>query len=427
MTNDLGITARRIYDHGNTGHWGPGYRGVAQISTVYKKNDRTAVIVDFLVLMAIASFPVYLFPSGGPQISHVFFTLFLAVFARDFLVSLRRWSAPFRGVFRPLLAFVSIATIVQLFYAVVLAEYEMLKYPIFLAYNALYCLAIYHYLRVRGPRGATVILLAALAAILLSCTPVIALGTSTSYRQTSLFNNPNQLGYFALLFTIVLLALRGQHRWKLGNYLILLGVVAGLYLAAVSLSKAAIIATAVAIALFITRLKRNEIFLITIVACAVSPFLAQRVLESTPWQRVQHRISSIGEQADDRLAGRGYGRLLMSMDSMTLLLLGAGEGAYERFGSKYSTNVMELHSTIGSIIFCYGMTGFITFAVFNYRCYRLAGRNFVVLFLPVFLYGLTHNGIRFTALWLLYALFLYIAEVDSRQATPAPTQFRRLP
>ncbi|GBD74301.1 hypothetical protein TEHN7125_2461 [Tetragenococcus halophilus subsp. halophilus] len=112
---------------------------------------------------------------------------------------------------------------------------------------------------------------------------------------------------------------------------------------------------------------------------------------------VQERVDSIGEDADDNLEGRGYDRLY---DHPEYWISGAGEGAYYRF----SKSNFELHSTLGNLLISYGIVGlslFVLMILFVLRNDRFRSA-YIVLFLMV--YGLTHNGIRNSLLWILLAL-----------------------
>jgi len=185
----------------------------------------------------------------------------------------------------------------------------------------------------------------------------------------------------------------------------LCAVIINLYLATASLSKAAMIATATSVMLFTPQLKRNELVTIGVIVIGLSPFWLEKVTQSTHYERALSRLGDIGRDHDDSLGGRGYDRIFN--DPFTLLV-GAGEGNYDRFNSEIHS--MEIHSTFASIAFCYGLAGIVAFCVFNYRCFRIATVLYCTLFMPVFAYGITHNGIRFSFLWLLYALYLYLSE-----------------
>src|SRR5918994_582076 len=73
--------------------------------------------------------------------------------------------------------------------------------------------------------------------------------------------------------------------------------------------------------------------------------------------RVDSRLGTIGEQGDDSLAGRGYDRIWRHPEH---LVFGAGEGAGLRF-TEFGGLVKEMHSTLGTVLFSYGIVGFSLF------------------------------------------------------------------
>ena len=105
--------------------------------------------------------------------------------------------------------------------------------------------------------------------------------------------------------------------------------------------------------------------------------------------RVTERLENIGGQADDLLAGRGYDRIWRYPEH---LVVGAGEGAAWRFGT--STNYLELHSTFGTVLFSYGFVGFCLFMVLLWVMLRRAPLAHMLYSLPLWAYGLTHQGLR---------------------------------
>jgi hypothetical protein len=104
------------------------------------------------------------------------------------------------------------------------------------------------------------------------------------------------------------------------------------------------------------------------------------------------------EDSGVSLAGRGYDRIWNHKEHW---IVGAGEGAYTRFKSDIGSH--ELHSSLGTLFFSYGIVGTSLFASFGFILLRGAGLRGVLQVIPAALYGLTHQGLRFTLLWVLLA------------------------
>jgi len=389
----------------------PYFRPVKQKPIYRRRRITNSTLTSIMLFCSIASFPLYLFPSGLPQISHVFFACFLLLFVNKLRRSTREMPNATKSIFRPLLCFAGFIAAIQLLYSVTLGEPELMLHAVFVAFNILYCLSIYHYFRVYPKFGMSVVLLATIsAAVILFASLVLGLSAG-DYRKTGSFNNPNQLGYFSLL--IILMASLFRSCGKLLNtrlystFLVFVGV----YGAVSSLSKAALISSAFGVLVFARRMAKGEIIMLVVALLCLSPLLGEKVFQSNAVHRVRDRVGSIGYQSDDTLGGRGYKRIVeFSLDSPVSLLFGSGEGAYWRFSDGYSGGVNEIHSTPASIVFCYGVVGLAAFALFNYRCWAVAPRRYLESFVAIYFYGLTHNGLRFGFFWLLFALYIYLSE-----------------
>ena len=103
------------------------------------------------------------------------------------------------------------------------------------------------------------------------------------------------------------------------------------------------------------------------------------------------------------MAGRGYDRLVNHAE---YLLLGAGEGSYNRFQSELPGS--ELHSSYGTLLFCYGLVGALLFSLALLLVCGLQVRWMLYLS-PVMLFGLFHHGLRFTLFWVLLAYVCCLA------------------
>ena len=80
----------------------------------------------------------------------------------------------------------------------------------------------------------------------------------------------------------------------------------------------------------------------------------------------------------------------------------------------------ELHSSAGTIFFCYGIVGTVLFGVFSWRVIQRGRLRYVLMLLPASAYGLTHQGLRFTLLWVLLAMFIALKDYERRRVVAAP-------
>ena len=80
----------------------------------------------------------------------------------------------------------------------------------------------------------------------------------------------------------------------------------------------------------------------------------------------------------------------------------------------YTIHGYEVHSTFMMILTSYGIIGFLTFVLLTlfwiFDVKKLYGIYGVICICgPVLLYGLTHNGIRFSIFYILFATSIFMS------------------
>lgn len=218
---------------------------------------------------------------------------------------------------------------------------------------------------------------------------------STESRNSLFFNNPNQLGYFALLsgslYIYISRKVRQPVPFQLASY------VSFFYLTLLSSSKAALVGSALLIIL--ATLSQGLFSIKKFVALTVaigigSYFVLESPLGSKLFDYSINRFSLIGQSKDDSYEGRGYDRILNNPE---YLAIGAGEGGYYRFDTVLKAG--EIHSSFGTIIFCYGFIGLFLFLRFLTGVFKGASWLDLLYFVPIFVYSITHQGLRDTLFW----------------------------
>jgi hypothetical protein len=225
----------------------------------------------------------------------------------------------------------------------------------------------------------------------------------TTVRQALFFNNPNQLGYFALLAGTVFYLCSRQVR--AGVLLETVVYVAVAFLAAVSLSKAAVVA--LGLLLVLVFLKRPILLLLA--GAFILVVLANVDSLTVLAEKLERRLDTYA--ADDSLEQRGYDRILNHPE---YLLFGAGEGAHSRFISGHPG---EMHSSWGTLLFCYGIIGTALFVWGLFLLLRRVDLRASLCLVPIFLYGSAHQGLRFSLFWVVLAVLGCLAP----RAEPVPT------
>ena len=241
--------------------------------------------------------------------------------------------------------------------------------------------------------------------------------TGISIRVTGFFQNPNQLGYYAVVLLTVVIYYKAYIR----NWIRYLMLVFSFVCLVASLSKAAMISSAIMLVLNIlfsseSTPNRNKtwkkailcvcgfVFLYIILFSDSSFIASNRILLA-----MRRRIINVGSENDSSLGvGRGYNRIFEIGPD---LLWGVGEGAYNRF---VSLSGVEVHSTYGNMLVCYGIIGSIGYTLVWWKALFWNAKKMVRLlaFSGILLYGITHNGIRNTLIWALLTLFF----IESKDA-----------
>lgn len=282
----------------------------------------------------------------------------------------------------------------------------MILAPAYYAFNALVFLAFLRTAAAFRARFVRLIVCGYIASLLIQLA-LLSTGYSAGVRATASFNNPNQLGYFALLVAAMIALVAGGGAARLlPKWLAVVGLLAALWLAAVSLSKAAVVGVAVLCAMLV-RARPALAVGVTLAGLSLS-----YVVDLEPVVTAVHqRIQLIGRDSDDSLEARGYNLLL---EYPRYLILGAGEGAYYRFGRE-----AEIHSTVAVVLFCFGLPGTLILAALFYRAYKLGRWKLFQWVTPMLCYGLTHHGLRFTEFWLVVGLLIALAQWNIGLSAPS--------
>jgi hypothetical protein len=358
--------------------------------------------------LAVALFPIYVFPSGGLQPTHLVFLL-LAV------VSLYRYGLPEGGWVPVLIVLSGYSLLVEGIYGsfAPYADWSYVATPGFLFFNFLLSVGVFQVVVRRKKHalwpGVCVAAAFALVSIYVGGVDLTEIGEEG--RSTGTFNNPNQLGYFsACLLSLSYLLYRER---EIG-FTVMLGLfAASLFLAVVSLSKAAIIANALVV-IFALRPRAKGY------GGAIWLGLAIAILGGVAYLAVTgrlddfvfyDRILNMSNEQDSSLQERGYFAFLNGNAAQIMFGMGNAEVLW-LIGH-------EVHSTFASIMNSYGILGlslflsiFVLWARRIYEAYGVA--SVVVVLGPATLYGISHNGTRFSIFWLLFSASMGMAERQLR-------------
>ncbi len=374
-------------------------------------------MASFLVMLALALLPVYLLPSGSLQLVDPFLLLLMAVMA----INLDHASLEVAKEVGYLLPFVTYAVLLNLLYfAWNHHEPTYLKKAAELLYvTGIFCtftVAFGKLLRT----GAYFPFLGglALAVALTFATP--GNHDQSWVRNALSFNNPNQMGYFAVLLLSHLVLLKENQpafqEAALGRgYRNLMWWLIGLahLLAVLSVSKAAL-AAMVLLDLYLLRNASGK--------ARLGCLAGMLVLVGGLWVSMPDRLDKVSsyleakarlERVEQRFK-KNWARVEFGEDWQWLV--GNGAGHTEAVGDN-----LEVHTFFGAILKSYGLVGLGLIAFWFGRLLYLSFtlRGGLAIMLALLLYNCFHNGSRFRFFWIFCAFLVAMAA-----SQPLPGEWR---
>lgn len=359
-------------------------------------------IEGFLFFLGISLFPVYVFPSGGAQPAHIILALFALIVVFRSGVVATNWAILLIG-----LSFY--VFLVEAFYSSTTGNSGALENALFICFNSVVTISTFLYCRKSEGVALTcgVVLASAIAVGVVSMSG-FDLSATAGPRSTGSFNNPNQLGYFSVC--ILSLSYLLYRRGAISYFMAVIMFGAAVFLSIASLSKAAMLANFVVVFIALKpAISRASMFfwalLSAVVVYVLFAYYQAGIFDDV---RFVNRLQNMAIENDSSLEARGYNAVLAGSDLQVIF----GLGDYNVRGIVGH----EVHSTLISVLANYGVIGFLLFgSMLVIWAKRLIGSfgftGMVCLTAPVMLYGLTHNGTRFTIFWILLGATFAAASV----------------
>ncbi len=360
-------------------------------------------------------FPIYVFKSGVPQPGDLLAIALLPI-------ALAGWNGRMHTssvrVLRALLLFTAWVVVVDYAWMLALGKFELmgkdsfLLIPSFYIYNAAILFVFLVLYQIHGARllwlTLNMVLITAVAQVIVA----FVHPTSHGGRGIVLFNNPNQLGFYALLSGSILAL--GRRGLGFGVAKTSIGFAACAYLALLSASKAALGGTAVLFAVSVLSNPRQ----IVVVGLVIVGFLFAGGPVDDAMTKAEARFAKEDQSEIGFFEGRGYDRI---NNHKEYWVLGAGEGGLSRFDGESVMSSHELHSSGGTLFFSYGIVGVFLFLRFLWRVFERGTFRTGLLLIPGILYTIAHQGLRFTMVWMLFAMFVALKhhrQVTARASAP---------
>lgn len=354
---------------------------------------------------ALIAFPFYILDKGSMQLSSL---LILFAAAASFYRFYKEHDWPLQKDTVPLLlfmaAFVTYAAVVSFTWAIILSDSQVLMPPLYYLFNLIVVFLLLSLYKRYGADIVSITRWIIFASVVLQFV-LSFFFAHRGFREMLFFKNANQLGYYALVCASILALPLDRGRSALRDSLFSLGVLMCLWLALLSLSKAATLSCTAFLLLSGARNRFQIMFaLIVGIVLLTSDF---GVVENRV-ANLETRFASFGQDTggggDDNLEGRGYDRI---WDNPEMLFLGAGELANYRWESFSKRG--ELHSSIGTVVFSYGIPGTLLMAGFIGLIMRRGGWRIVPYMIPELMFSVTHMGLRFVMTWVYFVMLFLVA------------------
>lgn len=369
---------------------------------VRNKTNFLDKVTLFLYGMYFVISPIYIFKNGLPQLAdYILMTsLTLYLISNKYTLKFERSSKQF---IRIGFTFVSWIVLINVTWQLIVMESDFIINSIFYIYNFLIVILTLSMYRKYKNNLLNTIINSVVISFVVQLITIIVSGGITTTRVQGTFNNPNQLGYYALLGAGLLLTINALKKIPIKRFLI--GLYVSFILVILSLSNAAIISWIIMFAshFFLNKsidvkLKRRILILTLSIGIIVLIiyYRTPLITENDFYNSLINRLSLTQEKISTSTGTRGYDRLFKFPQ---YLLIGAGEGAYYRFNTW-----SEFHSTLGNILLSYGIIGFLIFMNLLYKALWLNKFKMTHILFSAMLYGYSHNGIRNTLLWILISV-----------------------
>tara|TARA_A100000164_G_scaffold379178_1_gene422768 strand:+ start:232 stop:1422 length:1191 start_codon:yes stop_codon:yes gene_type:complete len=383
------------------------------------ENNSLSTFLKFILYFGISLYPIYIFGSGLIQIGHFLLLIFSIIVLIKIGIPINRYFYTFL-IF---LAYCYLVSIYYLFYDLyVFKEIRLdisvfknpsikyLKELLFLTYNFILTLSIISFFN--NQKKSNLVSYALVTAILIILYAVLTnvLLSKSTFRFAGYFNNPNQLGYFSICcFSLIYLLYRNLY---INYFSMIICFIVLISFSILTLSKAAYISLFLCSVFAIKpfNLKYSKIletaYFLSLICVLI--IFSQKIMDMWFFER----ILNITKESDSSFAHRGYNIFFESNYLQSLFGIG--------LKNMYTIHTYEIHSTFGMILTCYGLAGFlIFFALMLFWILDIKNsygfRGVICVCGPSLLYGLTHNGIRFSMFWILFAISISLCRELNRQ------------
>lgn len=353
---------------------------------------REPVLVAWVLFILLI--PFYVGESGLPQPGNGLLVVIVPL-------AISKWNGKMQTgvvrILRPLIWFTLWACVVNYGWALINDKWQLSAYALFPIYYIFNAILFVTALVIYQQHGDKFLRATTYAVVVIVLFQVVAsfFYQSVWYRGQLFFNNPNQLGYYALLAGCMIALL--QKPANMSRLAASIGLTGCAYLAVLSASRAA--AAGIGILFVLLMFSNPRLIILGVFSAVILLGVGGPISNAIDY--AEERVAS--EQSQGFVEERAYDRLWLHKEH---LILGAGEGDVGRFTD--DPHAREIHSSAATVVFSYGIIGTILFLAFAFRVAGGASIRMIAMLIPTFAYTMAHQGLRFSMLWVLLAIFVAV-------------------
>jgi hypothetical protein len=344
-------------------------------------------------------FPFYLLESGNPQLADVFGALIIGLNIKSILTSINT-----NRFTKNLFLFVIYTILVNTTWMLIAGDFAILMSSVFYFYSFLMVLFLINKIKDKAFLSLT---LKAITVALIIQTLLWPFAQSGGVRNQMFFNNPNQLGLWALclliIISVIIRILKTKTVYAIPPLLLCS------FFIIISASRAALAGCIIFWMFYVIKSRKHIVIFITVSIISFLFISSNFDLEIGNFTALEYNLERLqnDDLSDNRsFGGRGYDRIA---NFPQYLLFGAGEGPSERFNED-----IELHSVFANIVFSYGIIGIVLFISAFASFTKKISKEIIVLVLALALFGMVHMSLRVPFFWIASLFIIYLHEFKSK-------------
>ncbi len=354
-------------------------------------------LYSFFVSIAVVTTQFYVFSSGVPQPSYLFYLAFVVLYWLSINGS---FTIKSQSPVKYALYFLGYVTVVNVIFAILEQDWSFNSFSVYLLYDVIVFIFIVAFIEGGDRQRKLLFNSFVIALVLIFITSLLGYGRYNYYpRYNAFFNDPNQMAFWVIC-TFASLCLITEKYFGVKFVLFLVAS----FVVLKTMSRSGFIALVfvfmgVVFSYYESYKNSSSIFsvrnVVIFLSCLVLfPTIAVMFLESEGFADLVSRfeVTDFAQQSDIR----GYTRIF---EYPEYLLFGSGQGLDQRFGA-----VNEIHSTWAAFLCYYGIIGLSLFCTFLFFIYRKMHVSNLLIALSPLMYSFSTFGARTPVFWVFLAV-----------------------